>query len=162
MPLEYWDINAPLPSIQTREGRERFLQTPAFVIAAHYNRSEPVSMKQRMAGMKEQLKVAAQQQAALLAEKEELQDELHSTRINVSRLQEDNKELRYQNGVLSSQLAAMHRSNGDAHQPAAEQGQVHRPGGSSASQRDVEAQLHAALAEVERLRAKLKAAGITA
>lgn len=52
-------VDAPLPSVRSARGREEFLQTPAYVIAAHYTRGDTLRSQAQARQLREKLKQTA-------------------------------------------------------------------------------------------------------
>lgn len=52
-------VDAPLPSVRSARGREEFLQTPAFVIAAHYTRGDTLPSQTHAKELRDKLKQTA-------------------------------------------------------------------------------------------------------
>lgn len=52
-------VDAPLPSVRSARGREEFLQTPAFVIAAHYTRGDTLRSQTHAKELRDKLKQTA-------------------------------------------------------------------------------------------------------
>lgn len=52
-------VDAPLPSVRSARGREEFLQTPAFVIAAHYTRGDTLRSQTHAKELRDKLRQTA-------------------------------------------------------------------------------------------------------
>ncbi|GAX76681.1 hypothetical protein CEUSTIGMA_g4127.t1 [Chlamydomonas eustigma] len=157
----------PLPSIQTEAGRERLLQTPAFVIASHFiSRGEPLSAVNRAEQLREQLKQAAVHQKKIVSEKMDVEHKLRQTSVAFAQASDENKVLRVKCDQLTDQVVALQRSlrDGKASMMAAQAFLSPRVRNVEAENLKrilrLEQQVENQQVEMDRLRAKLKQAGI--